>query len=98
MVIRKSRRELDKMAAAGAIVAQTLALLRDAAVPGVTTGELDRRAEEFIRSQGGAPTFKGYHGFPGSICASPNDMIVHGIPGDYELKDGDVLSLDVGVT
>jgi methionyl aminopeptidase len=98
MVIRKSRRELDRMAAAGAIVAQTLALLRDAAEPGLTTGELDRRAEEFIRSQGGVPTFKGYHGFPGSICSSPNDMIVHGIPGEYELKDGDVLSIDVGVT
>jgi methionyl aminopeptidase len=98
MVIRKSRREIDKMAASGAIVAQTLALLRDAAAPGVTTGELDAKAESFIRRSGGAPTFKGYQGFPGSICASPNSMIVHGIPGEYQLRDGDVISLDVGVT
>jgi methionyl aminopeptidase len=98
MVIRKSPREIDRMAAAGAIVAQTLALLRDAARPGVTTGELDAQAEFFIRGAGGVPTFKGYQGFPGSICSSPNAMIVHGIPGAYELRDGDVLSLDVGVT
>jgi methionyl aminopeptidase len=98
MVIRKSRREIERMAASGAIVAQTLALLREAVEPGVTTGELDRKAETFIRKAGGAPTFKGYQGFSGSICASPNSMIVHGIPGDYELQDGDVISLDVGVT
>ena len=98
MILRKSRRELERMAAAGSIVARTLALLRDRARPGVTTGELDRAAEEFIRGQGGVPTFKGYHGFPASICASPNDMIVHGIPGAYALRDGDVLSVDVGVT
>jgi methionyl aminopeptidase len=64
----------------------------------VTTGELDRAAEEFIRGQGGVPTFKGYHGFPASICVSPNDMVVHGIPGAYTLREGDVLSVDVGVT
>ena len=98
MILRKSRRELERMAAAGSIVARTLALLRDRARPGVTTGELDRAAEEFIRGQGGVPTFKGYHGFPASICASPNDMVVHGIPGDYALREGDVLSVDVGVT
>ena len=98
MILRKSRRELERMAAAGSIVARTLALLRERARPGVTTGELDRAAEEFIRGQGGVPTFKGYHGFPASICASPNDMVVHGIPGAYALREGDVLSVDVGVT
>ena len=98
MIVRKSSRELAKMAAAGEVVAETLAAMRDAARPGVTTAELDRLAERTIRRRGGIPTFKGYRGFPGSICASPNDMIVHGIPGAYTLADGDVLSVDVGVT
>ena len=88
MILRKSRRELERMAAAGSVVARTLALLRERARPGVTTGELDRAAEDFIREQGGVPTFKGYHGFPASICASPNDMVVHGIPGAYALQRG----------
>jgi methionyl aminopeptidase len=65
--------------------------------PGVTTGELDQAAEKFIRSQGAEPAFKGYRGFPGSICASPNSMIVHGIPGPYRLQRGDILSVDIGV-
>src|SRR4029078_11834920 len=86
------------MAAAGSVVARTLALLRERARPGVTTGELDRAAEEFIREQGGGPTFKGYHGFPASIFASPHDMVVRGMPGAYALQQGDVLSVDVGVT
>jgi len=64
----------------------------------MTTRELDAIAEEYIRSQGGAPTFKGYHGFPASICTSPNSMVVHGIPGEYRIEDGDLLSVDVGVT
>ena len=81
MIERKSSREIAKQAQAGAIVAETLALLRDEARPGVTTAQLDRVAERYIRRRGGAPTFKGYHGFPASICTSPNDMIVHGIPG-----------------
>jgi methionyl aminopeptidase len=98
VILRKSRRELERMAAAGSLVARTLALLRERARPGITTGELDRAAEDFIRDQGGVPTFKGYHGFPASICASPNDMVVHGIPGAYALREGDVLSVDVGVT
>jgi methionyl aminopeptidase len=98
MILRKSNRELERMASAGAIVARTLELLREAVAPGVTTIELDARAESFIRSHGGVPSFKGYHGFPASICTSPNDMIVHGIPGPYALQDGDILSLDVGVT
>ena len=85
------------MAAAGRILARCHELLRKKARPGVTTGELDEAAERFIRSQGAEPAFKGYRGFPGSICASPNSMVVHGIPGTYELKRGDILSIDVGV-
>jgi methionyl aminopeptidase len=102
MIIRKSPREIEQMAAAGAVVAQTHELLAEHIKPGVTTGELDRLAEEFIRSQGGVPTFKGYgppeRPFPASICASRNDMVVHGIPGPLELEEGDILSVDVGVT
>jgi methionyl aminopeptidase len=98
MIIRKSENEIEAMGRAGRVVADTLALLGESLRPGVTTKELDQIAEEYIRSQGGAPTFKGYHGFPASICASPNSMVVHGIPGEYRLEDGDLLSVDVGVT
>jgi methionyl aminopeptidase len=97
VIIRKSAAEIDQMAASGAIQARCLQLLRAKARPGVTTAELDEAAERFIRSQGAEPAFKGYRGFPGSICASPNSMIVHGIPGPYELQRGDILSIDVGV-
>lgn len=97
MIIRKSQEEIDNIAAAGSILARCLNLLRGKARPGVTTGELDAAAERFVRSQGAEPAFKGYHGFPGSVCASPNSMIVHGIPGGYALRRGDILSLDVGV-
>ena len=85
------------MAAAGTILVKTLNLLAGKVRPGVTTRELDQAAEKFIRSQGAEPSFKGYRGFPGSICASPNSMIVHGIPGNYKLSRGDILSVDVGV-
>jgi len=85
------------IAAAGSVVSRCLTMLRGKARPGVTTLELDEAAERFIRSQGGEPAFKGYRGFPGSICASPNSMVVHGIPGPYKLARGDVLSIDVGV-
>jgi methionyl aminopeptidase len=98
MIIRKSTEEIEAMARAGAVVAETLDVLRDQIQPGVTTLELDAVAEEFIRSRGGTPTFKGYRGFPGSICTSPNTMVVHGIPGPYRLEEGDVISVDVGVT
>jgi methionyl aminopeptidase len=98
MIVRKSEAEIEAMAKAGRVVADALAIIGEAIRPGVTTKELDEAAEEYIRSQGGAPTFKGYHGFPASICASPNSMVVHGIPGAYSLKDGDVISIDVGVT
>src|SRR5438874_4959382 len=85
------------MADAGRVLARCLTMLSGKARVGVTTEELDLAAERFIRSQGGEPAFKGYRGFPGSICASPNSMVVHGIPGPYELARGDILSLDVGV-
>jgi methionyl aminopeptidase len=93
----KTPEEIDRMAAAGRILARCHEILRAKARPGVTTGELDAAAERFIRSQGGEPAFKGYRGFPGSICASPNSMVVHGIPGSYALKRGDILSIDIGV-
>ena len=85
------------MAAAGAILVKTMNLLAGKIRPGVTTADLDEAAEKFIRSQGATPAFKGYRGFPGSICASPNEMIVHGIPGPYALARGDILSVDIGV-
>src|SRR6195256_801439 len=86
------------MARAGEILVATLELLESKIRPGMSTAELDEIAERFIRSRGGTPTFKGYRGFPGSICASPNAMVVHGIPGPYSLKGGDIVSIDVGVT
>jgi methionyl aminopeptidase len=98
MIIKKSPEELDKMAAAGAVLVATMNLLEGKIRPGVRTEELDATAERFIRSRGATPTFKGYRGFPGSICASPNSMVVHGIPGRYSLKAGDVISIDIGVT
>ena len=97
MIVRKSRSELETMREGGRITAACLKMLRQNARAGVTTKDLDRMAEEFIYERGGKPEFKGYQGFPASICASPNDMIVHGIPGPYELKEGDIISLDVGV-
>jgi methionyl aminopeptidase len=97
-IIRKTPEQLDQMAAAGEIQARCLRMLRSKVRPGVTTKQLDETAEKFIRSQGAVPSFKGYRGFPGSICASPNSMVVHGIPGPYELQKGDIISLDVGVT
>jgi methionyl aminopeptidase len=98
VIIKKTPAEIEKMAAAGAIHARTLKLLEGKIRPGVTTKELDEAAERFIRSQGAVPSFKGYRGFPGSICASPNAMVVHGIPGPYSLAEGDVISIDIGVT
>jgi methionyl aminopeptidase len=103
LIVRKSKSELEAMREGGRITAACLQLLSESVRAGVTTKELDTIAEDFIRSNDGKPEFKGYPGapgapdFPGSICASPNAMIVHGIPGSYRLKDGDVISLDVGV-
>lgn len=98
MIIRKTPEQVDQMAAAGDILVRTMQVLKSKARPGITTLELDEAAEKFIRSQGAVPSFKGYRGFPGSICASPNSMVVHGIPDEYECKRGDVLSIDIGVT
>jgi methionyl aminopeptidase len=98
VIIKKSPEEIDKMARAGAILARTMDAIAARIAPGVSTAELDQLAERLIRDSGAVPTFKGYRGFPGSICASPNTMIVHGIPGSYRLKDGDTISIDVGVT
>ena len=97
MIIKKTPEEIDKMAAAGDILVRTMNLLAGKIRPGITTRELDEAAEKFIRSQGAEPAFKGYRGFPGSICTSPNSMIVHGIPGSYKLGRGDLLSIDIGV-
>jgi len=98
VIIRKSAREIDLMAAAGAVVAGTLALLEERLEPGISMAELDRVAEDYIRSHGAVPTSKGYKGFPAATCISPNEMIVHGIPGAYHAREGDIVSFDVGVT
>ena len=104
MIIRKSPREIEKIAAAGALVAETIAHVGALIEPGVTTVELDDAAGVFIRERGGIPTSEGYGGagprqpYPRAICISPNDVVVHGIPGGYEVADGDVITLDVGVT
>jgi methionyl aminopeptidase len=97
-IIRKSPEEIEAIAASGRILARCHRLLRGKARPGVTTQQLDEAAERFIRSQGAVPSFKGYRGFTGSTCLSPNSMVVHGIPGPYELQRGDVLCVDIGVT
>jgi methionyl aminopeptidase len=97
VIITKTPAEIDRMAAAGTILVKTLNLLKGKIRPGVTTAELDAAAEKFIRSHDAEPAFKGYRGFPGSICTSPNSMVVHGIPGPYKLSRGDILSIDVGV-
>jgi methionyl aminopeptidase len=97
VITRKSPEEIERMAVSGEILVRCLKMLVSKVRPGVTTGELDAAAERFIRSQDATPAFKGYNGFPGSICTSPNSMVVHGIPGPQELKRGDLISLDVGV-
>lgn len=97
-IIIKTPDQIEQMAAAGAIQARCLKMLRSKVRAGITTQELDLAAERFIVSQGAQPSFLGYRGFPGSICASPNSMVVHGIPGSYTLTRGDLISIDVGVT
>jgi methionine aminopeptidase, type I len=96
MIVCKSAAELEYMREAGRIVAETHRLLKQAIKPGVTTAELDRLAEAYIRSQGAVPSFKGYNQFPASICASVNDELVHGIPGPRVLNEGDIISIDIG--
>jgi len=97
VIIRKSLQEIEAMARAGVLVAETLALCAEVLEPGMTMLELDRIAEEHIRSKGGVPTSKGYKGFPAALCLSPNSMVVHGIPTDYRAQEGDLISVDLGV-
>lgn len=96
MVTRKSRQQIDKMRRAGRIVAEVLALVEQELKPGVSTAHLDRIAEDHIRKSGAVPSFKGYHGFPASICVSLDCEVVHGIPGDRLIEDGQVVSIDAG--
>jgi methionyl aminopeptidase len=98
MIIGKSQKEIEKMRASGQLVGQVLQALRQMVAPGVTTLEVDVTADKMIRDAGAYPTFKGYNGFPFSICASVNEQIVHGFPSSYELQQGDIFSIDVGVT
>ncbi|HEV8650434.1 MAG TPA: type I methionyl aminopeptidase [Actinomycetes bacterium] len=96
MIIRKSAEEIGRMRQAGRLVGHTLTLVSAAAKPGVTLLELDALAERTIRAAGAVPSFLGYHGFPATLCLSPNDWIVHGIPNGYALREGDILSIDCG--
>lgn len=98
MIIGKSQREIDKMRTSGQLVGRVLRELRGMVAPGITTLEINDAAEKMIRDAGAYPTFKGYNGFPYSICASVNEQVVHGFPSKYELKEGDIFSIDVGVT
>jgi methionyl aminopeptidase len=97
MIVRKSADELELMRKANVLVAEVLGELRELVAPGVTTLELDAIAERRVREAGAIPAFKGYHGFPATICASVNDAVVHGIPADTALADGDIVSIDMGV-
>src|SRR5690554_3253351 len=99
MIIIKSPREIELMARAGQITAQAHQLVRESVAPGISTGELDTLVEEFFLKQGAIPTFKGYGGFPASICTSLNNQVVHGIPSDKViLEEGDIISVDIGAT
>ncbi|MEA3431792.1 MAG: type I methionyl aminopeptidase [candidate division WOR-3 bacterium] len=98
MIIIKSDREIEIMKEGGKVLKELLLLLKENVREGVTTKELDRLAERFIKKSGGRPAFKGYNGFPASICTSVNEVVIHGIPGDYELKNGDIIGIDVGVS
>jgi methionyl aminopeptidase len=98
VIVLKSAREIEIMKEAGRIVLAVHQELAKAIAPGVTTADLDRLAESLVRKAGGVPTFKGYNGFPGSICASVNEEVVHGIPAKRKLREGDILSIDLGVT
>jgi len=97
VIVRKSEREIEIMRKAGRIVADALAMTREIAREGVSTEDLNTRLEEYVVQKGGIPVFKGYRGYPKSICASINEEIVHGIPDERKLRDGDILSVDIGV-
>jgi methionyl aminopeptidase len=96
MIILKSEREIELMHQANQIVAETHALLAEVIKPGITTAEIDRIAEEHIRKRGAVPAFKGYQGFPATVCVAINDQVVHGIPGVQRLEEGDIIGLDIG--
>lgn len=96
MIIIKNDNEVSLMRKAGKIVGETLLLLENEIKPGITTAELDKIAEEFITKHGAKPSFKGLYGFPSSLCISVNEQVIHGIPGEYMLKDGDIVSIDCG--
>jgi methionyl aminopeptidase len=98
MIIGKSKKEIEKMRASGKLAGQVLSHLRTLVEPGISTIEIDKVAEKMIRDAGAIPTFKGYNGFPYSICASVNEQVVHGFPSGYKLKEGDIFSIDCGVT
>lgn len=97
MINIRSPREIEQLKKANVIVAEVFQRLINQVIPGIPTRDLDRIAEEYIRSRGAVPAFKGYRGFPGSVCVSINEEVVHGIPGQRKLKEGDIVSLDVGV-
>ena len=96
MIILKTPDEIAVMAEASRVVAEALAIVKDAVKPGVTTDELDRMAEEEIRARGAIPAFKGYRNYPKTLCASVNEQVVHGIPSKRVLKEGDIIGLDLG--
>jgi methionyl aminopeptidase len=98
MIVCRSKPEIDKLRRVNQLVARILAELRGLAVPGATTGEIDAAAEAAVRAEGAVPAFKGYHGYPATVCASINEQVVHGIPSGRRLVDGDILSLDMGAT
>ncbi len=97
MIIIKSPREIEQLRRSNAIVAEVFEKLKGMVAPGITTKELDQVAEDYILSKGGRPAFKGYRGFPATLCISINEEVVHGIPGQRRLKEGDIVSIDVGV-
>jgi methionyl aminopeptidase len=97
MILLKTAEEVEKLRASNLLVSKTLGELAKQIRPGITTKSLDKLAEEFLRDYGGVPGFLGYNGFPATLCTSLNDEVVHGIPSDYELKDGDIISIDCGV-
>lgn len=97
MIVIKSEKEIALMRDAGKLLAETFLILKPHIQPGVTTGELDKIVREYIESKGAKPSFLNYNGFPGSICASVNEQVVHGIPGNRKLVDGDIISIDIGV-
>jgi len=97
LIILKSQDEIERMAVAGRIVVEVLEEIRNIVAPDVTTLELDKFAESYIKSKGASPAFKGYRGFPASICTSINEQVVHGIPSSERLREGDILSIDIGV-